>query len=133
MTVKMPVLGQPTRRRSNRGWVVLLLLAVAAGGFLYRRRKAPPPPPPLPVVALAPVAPAAPAPGSSTAETLPAPPGAAPQLAVGPRFISVRIDGPLETALVGGAGGETGPALAQVVKRVLVWWMSVPGDLRRGD
>ena len=25
------------------------------------------------------------------------------------------------------------PALTQVVKRVLVWWMAVPGDLRRGD
>ena len=35
--------------------------------------------------------------------------------------------------MVGGAGTETGPALAQVVKRILVWWMAVPGDLRRGD
>jgi murein DD-endopeptidase len=34
---------------------------------------------------------------------------------------------------VAGAGTETGPALTQVVKRVLVWWMAVPGDLRKGD
>jgi murein DD-endopeptidase MepM/ murein hydrolase activator NlpD len=26
-----------------------------------------------------------------------------------------------------------GPALAQVVTRTLVWWIDVPGDLRRGD
>jgi len=128
----MPVLGQPTRRRSSRGWVVVLLLALAAGGYFYRTRHRPPPPPPVPVVAPAPVAPA---PGTSSvasSETLPTPAGV-PQPAVGPRFLSVRIDGPLETAVVGGAGAESGPALTQVVKRVLVWWIAVPGDLRRGD
>jgi murein DD-endopeptidase MepM/ murein hydrolase activator NlpD len=129
MTVKMPVLGVPTRRRSNRGWVVVLLLAIAAGGFLYRRRKAPPPPPQVPVVAPAPVTLP---PGSTSAEASPTP-STVPPPAMGPRFASVRIDGPLETALVGVAGADTGPALAQVVKRVLVWWMAVPGDLRRGD
>ena len=46
---------------------------------------------------------------------------------------SVRIDGPLETALVAAAGSSVGPALAQVVTRTLVWWVDVPGDLRRGD
>jgi murein DD-endopeptidase MepM/ murein hydrolase activator NlpD len=45
----------------------------------------------------------------------------------------VRVDGPLESALVAAAGRETGPALAQVIKRVLVWWVKVPGDLRKGD
>ena len=40
----------------------------------------------------------------------------------GPRSLSVHIDGPLEAALVQGAGTDTaGPALTQVVKRVLVW------------
>jgi murein DD-endopeptidase len=129
MTVKMPVLGVPTRRRSNRGWVVVLLLAVAAGGFLYRRRKAPPPPPQVPVVAPAPVT----LPPASTSAQASPTPATVPPPAAGPRFASVRIDGPLETALVGVAGADTGPALAQVVKRVLVWWMAVPGDLRRGD
>jgi murein DD-endopeptidase len=132
MTVKMPLLGQPTRRRSGRGWLVVLLLATLAGGYLYRRRRAPPPPPPVPVVAPAPV-PAVSAPPAVLAGASAPLPNTHPALPVGARFFSVGIDGPMETAVVGGAGAEVGPALAQVVKRVLVWWMAVPGDLRRGD
>lgn len=47
--------------------------------------------------------------------------------------ISARIDGPLESAVVAAAGRTVGPALTQVVTRSLVWWLDVPGDLRRGD
>lgn len=51
----------------------------------------------------------------------------------GLRFISASITGPLESAIVKEAGPEVGPALTQVVTRTLVWWVSVPGDLLRGD
>jgi murein DD-endopeptidase len=136
MSVKMPVLGQSSRRkRSGRGWWVLLVLVAVAGGYAYRQRVRPAPPRvDAPVVAPAPVAMGGPATSASgsvtTAATSPVVPAPAQ---MGPRALSVRIDGPLETALVTGAGMETGPALAQVVKRVLVWWMAVPSDLRRGD
>jgi murein DD-endopeptidase MepM/ murein hydrolase activator NlpD len=81
----------------------------------------------------------APAPGGAPAAAAvaaaPAAPSAAPAPAqvAGPRSVSVRIDGPLETALVQAAGSEVGPALAQVVTRSLVWWMDVPQDLLRND
>jgi murein DD-endopeptidase len=131
MPVKMPVLGQSSRRkRSGRGWWVLLVLAAVAGGYAYRNRPRPAPPPlSIPVVAPAPLATSA----TGTAATVAPVPVLPAPAQIGPRALSVRIDGPLETALVTGAGMETGPALAQVVKRVLVWWMNVPGDLRRGD
>jgi len=132
MSVKMPVLGQPARRKSSGlGWVLFLGLAVAAGGYLWHQRHPPAAPPvaQVPVVAPAPVITA---PGSTAV------PGVAqapvpPPVQTGPRFLSVRIDGPVEAALVAGAGTDTGPALTQVVKRVLVWWIAVPADLRKGD
>ncbi len=132
MAVKMPVLGQPARRKSSGlGWVLFLGLAVAAGGYLWRQRHRPAPPPvaQIPVVAPAPVVSA---PGSTAVPGIAQAP-VPPPLQTGPRFLSVRIDGPLEGALVAGAGNETGPALTQVVKRVMVWWINVPGDLRKGD
>ncbi|HVP59047.1 MAG TPA: peptidoglycan DD-metalloendopeptidase family protein [Myxococcaceae bacterium] len=131
MAVKMPVLGQQSRRKSGGlGWLLLLVLAVAAGGYLWHRKHRPAPPvAQVPVVAPAPVISA---PGSTVV------PGVAqapvpPPVQTGPRFLSVRIDGPLEAALVAGAGTDTGPALTQVVKRILVWWIAVPADLRKGD
>jgi murein DD-endopeptidase len=132
MAVKMPVLGQPARRKSSGlGWVLFLGLAVAAGGYLWHRRHRPAPPPvaQVPVVAPAPVVSA---PGSTAVPGIAQAP-VPPPVQTGPRFLSVRIDGPLEAALVAGAGNETGPALTQVVKRVLVWWIAVPADLRKGD
>ena len=131
MSVKMPVLGQTYRRKSSGlGWVLFLGLAVAAGGYLWHRRQRPPPPvAQVPVVAPAPVITA---PGSTAVPGIAQAP-VAPPVQTGPRFLSVRIDGPLEGALVAGAGSDTGPALTQVVKRVMVWWLAVPGDLRKGD
>lgn len=131
MPVKMPVLGQPARRRSGGlGWVLFLLLAVGAGGYLwYRKHRTPTPVAQVPVVAPAPVISA---PGSTVVPGIAQAP-ALPPVRTGPRFLSVRIDGPLEAGLVAGAGNETGPALTQVVKRVLVWWIAVPADLRKGD
>src|SRR6516165_600503 len=131
MSVKMPVLGQPARRKSSGlGWALFLALAVAAGGYLWHRRHRPPPPvAQVPVVAPAPVITA---PGSAAVRGVAQAP-VAPPVQTGPRFLSVRIDGPLEAALVAGAGSDTGPALTQVVKRVMVCWLAVPGDLRKGD
>ena len=131
MSVKMPVLGQPARRKSSGlGWVLFLGLAVAAGGYLWNRRHRPAPPAAqVPVVAPAPVISA---PGSTAVPGIAQAP-VPPPVQTGPRFLSVRIDGPLEAALVAGAGTDTGPALTQVVKRVLVWWIAVPADLRKGD
>ncbi|HZJ55873.1 MAG TPA: M23 family metallopeptidase, partial [Myxococcaceae bacterium] len=94
-----------------------------------RRQRPPPPVAQVPVVAPAPVISA---PGSTALPGIAQAP-APPPVQTGPRFLSVRIDGPLEAALVSGAGTDTGPALTQVVKRVLVWWIAVPADLRKGD
>jgi len=131
MAVKMPVLGQTSRRKSGGlGWVLFLGLAVAAGGYLWHRRQKPAPPVvQVPVVAPAPVVTA---PGSTAVPGIAQAP-VLPPVQTGPRFLSVRIDGPLEAALVAGAGSDTGPALTQVVKRVMVWWIAVPADLRKGD
>jgi murein DD-endopeptidase len=58
-------------------------------------------------------------------------PDAAP--APGPQVVRVQIESSLEATLVTATGAEVGPRLSQVVKRVLVWWLDVRRDLRRGD
>jgi murein DD-endopeptidase MepM/ murein hydrolase activator NlpD len=63
----------------------------------------------------------------------PAPPPAPAPEADQPRHIHVSLDGALETAFVAQLGRELGAQLSQVVVRSLVWWVSVPGDLKRGD
>jgi murein DD-endopeptidase len=131
MAVKMPVLGDPSRRRRRSPAVplALLVVAIAAGGYAWRwkaqhHRVAPP----TPSAELSAVPSAT---ASVAAEALK--PGAAAAAAPGPRHVSLKVDGALETALVQSAGRETGPALAQVLKRLLVWWMRIPGDLQKGD
>lgn len=57
----------------------------------------------------------------------------APPAPSGPQVLDVKIHGPLETAVVKGSNSEVGPALAQVITRSLVWWLSVPRDLMAGD
>ncbi|RKG73534.1 M23 family metallopeptidase, partial [Corallococcus sp. CA049B] len=56
-----------------------------------------------------------------------------PVKAAGLERVSIRIEGPLETALVQASDATVGPALAQVVTRTLVWWVRVPGEILRGD
>jgi murein DD-endopeptidase MepM/ murein hydrolase activator NlpD len=70
-------------------------------------------------VAVAPVAPPA-APADPLAQS-------------GLRLARVVVNGPLEKAIVEDAGRTSGPALTQVVNRLLVWWINVPGDLLKGD
>ncbi len=48
-------------------------------------------------------------------------------------FGTADIEGSLEGAMIKIAGPEQGPRLSQVVKRVLVWWMNLRRDLRKGD
>jgi murein DD-endopeptidase len=134
MAVKMPVLGDSSRRRTRLPAVGLVLLAAAllAAGYVWRWRTLhrrvdvstlPRPAHELGGAALPGVTPGAEQPAES----------AAAQPASGPRHVSVKVDGALETALVQATGRDTGPALAQVLKRLLVWWMKVPADLQKGD
>ena len=129
MAVKMPVLGEPSRRRRRTPWARWLLLAAVAvaAGYAWRWRahhRRPPAVAPAPAAELA----AAPPPTASPPDA-----GAPETAAGGARRLSVRLEGALETALVQEAGQQAGPALAQVVKRLLVWWIRVPADLQRGD
>ncbi len=48
-------------------------------------------------------------------------------------YVRVVVSGPLETGFVTEVGRDLGEPLTQVVTRVLVWWVSVPADLRPGD
>lgn len=157
---KMPTLG-PTPRRSASGRVLtfLILGAVAFGGYRWWNGHkgglttaqaivpisvAPAPTASAPPSQVAPtsVSPVAVAVTPTAAPLLvPAPAalppvGAVPISAVkpqGPRHISISVDGPLEAGIVAATGKETGQALTQVVTRVLVWWITIPGDLRRND
>jgi murein DD-endopeptidase len=131
MAVKMPVLGDSSRRprRSSATPWVLLVVALAAGGYAVRWRAQRARATTAVARAAIPELRAAPpaTPAEAQAEAL-----AKPQTGA-PRHLSVTVDGALETALVQATGRDTGPALAQVLKRLLVWWMRVPADLQRGD
>lgn len=82
--------------------------------------------PPEPAMELRP-APVAPTPATAVAPN----PVAGPQAS--PRYAGADITSSLEGAMVEIAGAEEGPRLSQVVKRVLVWWMDLRRDLRKGD
>ena len=101
--------------------VSLLLVAAAvpllACGKLKERiqlLRAPPPP----VVAAAPVA--------------PPPPPAPPPPADPYQHVDVVLHGPLEKELSAKVAPGTAPALALVMQRLSLWWMS-PGEERNGD
>ncbi|WP_235217049.1 M23 family metallopeptidase [Archangium violaceum] len=123
--------------------VVSLLLGLSAGGvWWWKQRLASETPPATSEQQLAATGspatpPSATAPSAASAAPVAAAPVAAPPTdplaAAGLSRATIRIDGPMETAVTAAAGPEVGPALAQVVTRTLVWWVDVPGDLRRGD
>lgn len=156
---KMPTLG-PSPKKSGPGTVALLLVCFAAAAFGYaywtKQRGAgsrvtfmknaiiqtdPTAGVPLPSGAVALPSSAAAGPTVGAPRDIPPPPPLAglapvavpPPPPTGPRHFSVTVDGPLETAIISAAGRSVGPALAQVVTRALVWWMTIPGDLRKGD
>jgi murein DD-endopeptidase MepM/ murein hydrolase activator NlpD len=51
----------------------------------------------------------------------------------GPQYVTVTVDTSLEKALADKLGRDLGTPLSQVANRVLVWWIDVQKDLRRGD
>ncbi|HEX8706358.1 MAG TPA: M23 family metallopeptidase [Myxococcaceae bacterium] len=126
MRPSLPTLGQP-QKKSRFGSVLLasLILGGAAGGVWWWKQPKNVPPP----------VSAAPAPEAAAAVAAPTPPPAPvdPLVAAGLARASVKIEGPLETALVQATDATVGPALAQVVTRTLVWWVEVPNEILRGD
>jgi murein DD-endopeptidase MepM/ murein hydrolase activator NlpD len=74
---------------------------------------------------------------SAATETLklaPAVPGPEDMLKkLGLRRVTLTINGPLERSFVSALGKDLGQPLTQVVTRALIWWVEVPGGLRRGD
>jgi murein DD-endopeptidase len=127
---EMPTLGRSSYRSGHRVWRALMLIVVVLAGaglatwrwLLPPRASAPAPvaaPPLLPV----------PSPPSGA----PAPAAAEVPRKDGIRSAHLIVLGPLETAYVTALGRELGTQLNQVVTRTLVWWVTIPGDLRRGD
>lgn len=144
MRPPLPTLGpQPKKSPVGPVMVVSLLLGLSAGGvWWWKQRLASETPLATPEQQLAATGspatpPSATAPSAASAAPVAAAPVAAPPAdplaAAGLSRATIRIDGPMETAVTAAAGPEVGPALAQVVTRTLVWWVDVPGDLRRGD
>jgi murein DD-endopeptidase MepM/ murein hydrolase activator NlpD len=143
MRPPLPTLGpQPKKSPFGAVLVISLVLGTAAGGVWWWKNRSPAPvaPAATPVVAVeaAPVAPedAGLAVAAAPVQDVPPPlPSAAmdPLVVSGLSRASVKVTGPLETAVVEAAGPAVGPALAQVVTRTLVWWVDVPGEILRGD
>ncbi|MFP2930660.1 peptidoglycan DD-metalloendopeptidase family protein [Pyxidicoccus sp. 3LG] len=131
MRPNLPTLGAPPKRSSFGPVVaVSLILGGAAGGvWWWKQRMAH-----ATDGATQAAAPGATDAGAAVAAAPVAPPAPVdPVKAAGLERASVRIDGPLETALNSAAGADIGPALAQVVTRTLVWWVEVPNEILRGD
>lgn len=145
----MPTLGDAEKKNPIAQVAVIAALVGTVAGLGYwvtHRPEAmaaePPAPAPTEAVVEAPPAPldpalaAAPAPTPTPAApsvVVVAPPPAAAEPKTGPRTLSVTINGPMETAIVGQVGRDVGGPLTQVVNRSLVWWVKVPGDLLKGD
>ena len=145
----MPTLGRsrkpPTARIATTISVVVVLIGLAI--FALKTRHSTPPAPPPPPKTVAPVTPPAVAPVAAAvddggtavtapaAENKPAAHSAADDelQKAGMKRLRVEVNGPLETAVVHEVGPEIGPRFVQVLVRSLVWWLAVPGDLRRGD
>ncbi len=125
----LPTLGEaPKRSVVGPAVAAAVLVAALTGGVLYFRARSAP--------SSDPVSAALPAADAGPVALPPPPPPPTPEEQLkkaGLKRLSIRINGPLETGVIGGAGHETGPALTQVLTRTLVWWVHVPGDLVRGD
>lgn len=140
---EMPTLGAtPKQSPLIPVAVTAVVVGLLAGGiFWVKTRGADAPAPEAAPAAAAPQAGEAPAPQAAVDGVAPATPvAAAPTAPVVPaaektglRAFQVKINGPLESAIVGSEGKEIGNALTQVVNRSLVWWVRVPQDLVKGD
>lgn len=135
---RMPTLSSQRRRSGKpRAMFVLLgLLGIGAGtGYLWHEGRIEVPWLPAEQALLAPATVAI-APRGESAPLAAAAPVASldeQRAQSGLRLATIRINGPLETSVVNAVGREVGLALAQVINRALVWWVEIPGDLRRGD
>jgi murein DD-endopeptidase MepM/ murein hydrolase activator NlpD len=147
----MPTLGRSRKRPPRPAAFIVIFLVVVAALLAWRAlRKKPQPATPPTVAAPSPTpAPGNPPPPAPVAAGVtnedggvaaPAPPSKPVRSAAdeelekaGLKRLRVDVNGPLETAVVKEVGPELGPRLVQVVVRSLVWWLSVPIDLRRGD
>ena len=136
MRPPLPTLGpQPKKSPLGPVMVISLLLGLGAGGVWWWKQRLVSEQPAVAAVTQPLSAPVALESGDAgTAPAVAAAPVALdPLKTAGLSRASIRIEGPLETAVVAAAGPDVGPALAQVVTRTLVWWVDVPGDIRRGD
>lgn len=132
MRPSLPTLGQPPKRsRFGSVVVVSLILGGAAGGVYWWKQNKGALPTGEP--SATPSATGSADAGSQLAAPTPPPAPVDPLVAAGLARASVKIEGPLETALVQATDPSVGPALAQVVTRSLVWWVEVPNEILRGD
>jgi murein DD-endopeptidase len=147
----MPTLGRSRKRPAGPAVAVVVVIVLVGLGLWWTlaHKKAATVPPA--TTATVPAPPPTPAPGNPPPPAPPAAAGddggvmvAAPpkptrsavdeELAkAGVKRVRVEVSGPLETSVVKEVGPELGPRLVQVMVRSLVWWLSVPADLRRGD
>lgn len=139
---EMPTLGAaPKQSPLIPVAVTAVVVGLLAGGIFWVKNRDSETPAPAPAAAPAVVAPQAGEvpPPQAAVDGVPAgqPPVAAPLAPAagktGLRAFQVKINGPLESAIVGSQGKEIGNALTQVVNRSLVWWVRVPQDLVKGD
>ena len=93
-----------------------MLLAVIAAASCQRQAPASPDAGPAPV-----------------AQPAPPPPPVDPLVAAGLERASFTVEGPFETSLREVVGAEVAAPLAQVTARLLVWWVDVQRELRKGD
>ncbi|SES93522.1 M23 family metallopeptidase [Stigmatella erecta] len=128
MRPSLPTLGAPPKRNRLGSVVTIsMILGAAAGGVWWWKQRPASSEPEAPPAAALPAAPPV-----VVVPTTPLVP-TDPLTAAGLSRASVKIEGPLETALVQASDPSVGPALAQVVTRSLVWWVQVPNEILRGD
>jgi len=123
----MPLIpNQGNDKKTSAGAIIaaaVVVLAIAGGVLWVRRAKSAAPPP---VATAEPI--------DAGVAVPPPPPSPQEQLAkAGLKHLSIHINGPFETAVIGAVGKEVGAPLTQVLTRSLVWWVRVPADLVKGD
>jgi murein DD-endopeptidase len=140
----MLTLGKPARSRLGSVVALVVLAGVLLGGLLWWRSK-PKAPTPKPPIVNANVDASANANanvnanvnadgGPAVADKAETDSAAARALkSAGYRHVHAVVNGPLETAIVAAVGRDLGVPLTQVVVRTLVWWVEIPGALRKGD
>lgn len=136
---EMPTLGYQHKKRNPFGTVLLVAIVagVTGGGVYWLSKRGAEQPKAADVAAEQAAVNASNAADSGTGAALAdsnLPPSSEDALRkAGLSAATIEITGPLETAVVAAVGRPQGPALTQVITRSLVWWVNVPGDLKRND